>query len=311
MAVNTLYALMERTKACFGVQICVHDVSGVTYSCTSLNLPYLWMQHGCEYCSVAKRCLSEKRCMRQKQLVMWMLRRSGSKPFFGVCHMGVCEYILPVVQGGRPIAVVFASGLTKEDREESRAKLETALVKTPTAMRGELREGYERFARESMVTRDMLQYFAELAGERILRASIGMAGRGESDPFAVESVRREEGRSGTVRAILGYIEASMPGTVSLGDLSAAFFMSEGHLCRLFRQEMGTSIIAYVKRMRMQMAARLLLESAEPVSAIAARVGIADPNYFCRAFKSVMGETPSEYRLSRLDTSMHRQNEQRC
>ena len=73
-----------------------------------------------------------------------------------------------------------------------------------------------------------------------------------------------------MRAILGYIEASMPGQVSLADLSKAFFMSEGHLSRLFRKEMGMSIIAYVKRMRIQMAARLLADSSESVSVIAAR-----------------------------------------
>ena len=44
------------------------------------------------------------------------------------------------------------------------------------------------------------------------------------------------------------------------------------------------------------AARMLLDSGESVSAIAARVGVSDANYFCRIFKSVMGVSPSEYRL---------------
>jgi len=61
MPMDTLFSLIQRIKTCFGVQICVHDVSGVTYSRASLNLPYLWMQHGCECCSVAKKCVSEKR----------------------------------------------------------------------------------------------------------------------------------------------------------------------------------------------------------------------------------------------------------
>ena len=67
---DTLFSLIQRIKTCFGVQICVHDVSGVTYSRASLNMPYLWLQHGSAYCSVAKKCVSEKRCMRQKQVVM-------------------------------------------------------------------------------------------------------------------------------------------------------------------------------------------------------------------------------------------------
>ena len=58
-SMDTLFSLIQRIKTCFGVQICVHDVSGVTYSRASLNMPYMWLQHGSAYCSVAKKCVSE------------------------------------------------------------------------------------------------------------------------------------------------------------------------------------------------------------------------------------------------------------
>ncbi|MGN0774081.1 MAG: helix-turn-helix transcriptional regulator [Candidatus Ventricola sp.] len=301
---DTLLALLERVKDCFGVQLCVHDVSGVTYSSAALNLPYVWLQHGCEYCEAAKRCVGVKRCMLQKQLVMWKLRRNGGRSFFGVCNMGVCEYILPVERNGCLLAVIFASGLTREDAQESREKLERAAAGLQPQQREELMQSYLAFARRCDLTREMLRFLAELTRERLLSGSVGVDGAG-GDPYAVEAVRQS--RSGTVRAILGYIEAGLSGTITLSDLSAAFFMSEGHLCRLFRREMGMSIIAYVKRMRMQRAAQLLRESEEPVSVIAARVGVPDPNYFCRAFKSVTGLTPSEYRAAQLDGRVQGQN----
>ncbi len=304
---DTLHSLMERTRECFGVHLCVHDVSGVTYARKSLSLPYLMLQHDCNYCTAVKRCVSELRCMRQKQLVMWMLRRNGMQPFFGVCHMGVCEYILPVCQNGRLLAVVFASGMTHEDEADSRKKMLCAQEKASLALRGQLEESYEGFVRESMVSRDMLRYFAELAGERILRAGVGLTGADGGDPYAVESVREGKDHARTVRAILGYIEASLPGEISLGDISAVFFMSEGHLCRLFKKEIGMSIMAYVKRQRMIMAARLLRDSDESVSAIAQQVGVGDPNYFCRAFKQEMGMTPSEYRTNKMYTRVQGQN----
>ena len=304
---ETLHGLMERTRECFGVHLCVHDVSGITYSRQSLSLPYLLLQHGCAYCWAAKDCLGEPRCMKQKQVVMWKLRKNGMQPFYGVCHMGVCEYILPVSQNGRLLAVVFASALTHEDARESGEKMRLARARMPESMRARLEQAYAAFERESTVSRDMLRYFAELARERILRAGIGLTGADGGDPFAVESVR--EGHGGTVRAILGYIEASLPREITLGDISSVFFMSEGHLCRVFRREMGISIIAYVKRQRMLMAARLLRDSGESVSAISARVGVSDPNYFCRAFKKEMGMTPSEYRAREMNTSIQGQNKQ--
>lgn len=302
---ETLYTLIARVKECFGVQLCVHDVSGVTYSRKSLNLPYLWMQHDCEYCSVTKQCLGEKRCMLQKQLVMWKLRRNGCRPFFGVCYAGVCEYILPVERSGQLLAVIYASGLAREDEEASRCKAAQAAARALQAQRAQMTTGYEAFAAGSAVSRETLRFLAELVRERILRADMDVAGANDVDPYAVESVR--QGHSGTVRAILGYIEASLPGTITLADLSAVFFMSEGHLCRIFRQEMGMSIMAYVKRLRVKTAERLLRESDESVSAVALRVGIADANYFCRMFKRVTGLTPTEYRNSDLDGSMQGQN----
>lgn len=307
---DTLFSLIRQIKECFGVQICVHDVSGVTYSRTSLSLPYLWMQHGCEYCSVAKKCVSETRCMRQKQMVMWRLKKTGSRPFYGVCYMGVCEYILPVEKSGRLLAVVFASGLTQEDEQESREKLERAARRMTPGQAGEAAAGYRAFAAQSAVSREKLRFFAELTRDKILAESVGvsMAGRDGADPYAVESVRERQGQGGMVRAILGYIEAGMPGPITLSDLSAAFFMSEGHLSRVFRKEMGMSIIAYVKRMRIQMAARMLSDSSEPVGAIAARVGVGDANYFCRMFKSVMGVSPSEYRIAQASAHEKGQNQ---
>ena len=304
---DTLHSLMKRTRECFGVHLCVHDVSGVTYARKSLSLPYLMMQHGCDYCTAVKRCVSEPRCMKQKQLVMWMLRKNGMKPFYGVCHMGVCEYILPVCQSGRLLAVVFASGLVKNDEPDCRSRMLRAKEKAAPALRQLLEESYGMFVQESTVSRETLRFFAELAGERILRAAVGLTDADEGDPYAVESVREGKGHCGTVRAILGYIEASLPGAITLGDISSVFFMSEGHLCRLFRKEMGMSIIAYVKRQRMLMAARLLRDSGESVSDISARVGVSDPNYFCRAFKQEMGVTPSEYRSNALNSRIQGQN----
>ncbi len=304
---DTLHTLLLGIKESFGVQICVHDVSGVTYARAPLHLPYLWLQHGCDYCSVAKRCVGEKRCMRQKQLVMWLLRRRGPAPFYGVCHMGVCEYILPVMQDARLIAVIFASGLTVEDAQESRRKVHIAAGRIAPEHGRELLAGYEAFCAQSGTTRAALRFFAELTRERILRAGAGLVEADAPDPYAVEALRSGREHSGTVRAILGYIEAGLPGAISLSDLSAAFFLSEGHLCRLFKKEMGVSIIAYVKRERIHRAARLLREGEDSVAAVAAQVGLSDPNYFCRAFRQEMGLSPTEYRRSALHASTQGQN----
>ena len=296
MPMDTLHSLTERTRECFGVHLCVHDVSGVTYARKSLSLPYLLLQHGCDYCVAAKRCVSEPRCMRQKQLVMWMLRRNGMKPFYGVCHMGVCEYILPVCQNGRLLAVVFASGMAQEDEPACRQKMLRAKEKAAPAMREELEASYARFAQESGVSREMLRYFAELVGERILRAGVGLPGADGGDPYAVESVREGKDHARTVRAILGYIEASLPGAISLQDISSVFFMSEGHLCRLFKKEMGVGFSEYLRDKRVNYARTLFDHGIDSIKNVALLSGFNDPLYFSSVFKKVTGDSPSQYIL---------------
>ena len=290
---DTLLSLVERIEECFGVQVCVHDVSGVTYSRASLNLPYRWKSHGCAYCTAAKQCIGVERCMLQKQVVMRRLKRNGARPFYGVCNMGVCEYIQPVAQEGRLLAVVFASGVAREDAQAARKKLEASLARAEQAGAEQTLLSYEAFAQSAAATRAVLAFLAELVCEHIRSAAVSYAGDGQPNAYPVEAVSRSQ--SGAVRAILDYLEGDFCGPITLRDLSSVFFMSEGHLCRIFKREMGLSIMAYVKQVRIRTAARLLLKSDEPVSTIGQRVGLADPNYFCRAFKSVMGVSPTEYR----------------
>jgi len=52
---------------------------------------------------------------------------------------------------------------------------------------------------------------------------------------------------------------------------------------------------YIQEQRMKKAKKLLHETNNMISAIAASVGYADANYFTRAFKRETGMTPKKYR----------------
>lgn len=293
---DTLYELMTAVENNFGVRLCVHDVSGITFSARALNLPYVWKSHGCAYCMAAKGYITEKRCMLQKQLALWRLRRNGARPFFGVCNMGVCDYLLPVKYEGRLLAVVFASGVTCEDREEARLKLRTQAARAALP-EAEVLSVYDAFAAKAQTTRAALRFFAELAGDMILRnAPHGLgqvAPMGGDAPYPVEAVQRRH--TGIIEPVLQYLDENYTANLSLNGLASLFFMSEGHLCRLFRKEMGMSVMTYLRKLRVSAAASELMRTDKPIREIAEQVGFDDPNYFCRVFHSVMNVTPTVYR----------------
>ena len=72
-------------------------------------------------------------------------------------------------------------------------------------------------------------------------------------------------------------------------------MSPTVLKKCFKGVYGDSIYAYMKRFRLQVAEKMLKESAMTVGEIAARIGYLNPNKFTSAFCAEYGMPPSEYR----------------
>jgi AraC family transcriptional activator of pobA len=74
--------------------------------------------------------------------------------------------------------------------------------------------------------------------------------------------------------------------------------SRRKLAAVCQQALGTSIHAALEERRMLEARTLLLRSADSVQQVAMELGYEDPSYFAKAFRRVVGETPSDYRNAR-------------
>ncbi len=101
--------------------------------------------------------------------------------------------------------------------------------------------------------------------------------------------------SRVVKQALSYIQGHYAHTLSRGEISAAVGVSEDYLSRVFSREMGLSPWEYLNRLRVLQAKRLLANSPESVTWIAAQVGFDDPAYFSRVFQKLEGCSPREYR----------------
>ncbi|MFC7328943.1 AraC family transcriptional regulator [Marinactinospora rubrisoli] len=80
-------------------------------------------------------------------------------------------------------------------------------------------------------------------------------------------------------------------------IAAAHHISTSHLHRLFHDN-GTTVSDWIRRQRLEHARRDLTEPAlatEPIADIAARWGFRHPAAFSRAFRTVYGTPPREYR----------------
>ena len=97
-------------------------------------------------------------------------------------------------------------------------------------------------------------------------------------------------------AVLEYIEGNFADTqLSLGRVSDLFFYNEKYLSSLFAKRMEMKFTDYLNTLRIGRAKGLLAESEKPLAEIAKISGYADPFYFSKVFKRIVGETPSQYR----------------
>jgi len=100
-----------------------------------------------------------------------------------------------------------------------------------------------------------------------------------------------------IKEIAAFITDDLTKHYTIEQLAQKFHISSTALKRCFRGVYGSSVYAYLRTYRMQVAEGLLKESVLPVTEIAAKVGYGNPNKFTSAFKSVYGIPPTVLRKS--------------
>lgn len=105
------------------------------------------------------------------------------------------------------------------------------------------------------------------------------------------------GVSSLVLEAMYYIRGNFNRDLGLEEVAGHVGISGGYLSRMFNQEVGESLPAYLTRIRMNRAATLLEQGVLRVGEIGKEVGIPNPQYFGALFRKQMGVAPQEYRRS--------------
>ena len=83
--------------------------------------------------------------------------------------------------------------------------------------------------------------------------------------------------------------------LDVAKLASLSGLSRHHFTRVFTEAVGEPPGRFMRRRRMDEAARLLTGTALGVKAVALRCGFEDPNSFARAFQRHFGEAPGAFR----------------
>ena len=109
----------------------------------------------------------------------------------------------------------------------------------------------------------------------------------------------------TVKEIRNFMVEHFDEHYTTMDLSARFHFSATSLKQWFRIIYGSSMYAYLKHCRMEIARALLLRTDYSVLQVALYVGYENRQKFSSAFRDEVGMTPKQYRLSQTDLSQIR------
>ena len=173
--------------------------------------------------------------------------------------------------------VADSSRLSNVSTETASAVLETA-IKLRGAMDFEAAMADSRRGSEAMRDTLILQFFILI--NRIAAADAPAAPERRIDP--------------KVRDTLSYISENLTGELSVDTLADRVFLSRYHFMRLFKDQTGETVHAYVRQKRLLYAARLIREGM-PIGQAASVCGFNDYSVFNRAFRASFGIRPADLR----------------
>lgn len=140
--------------------------------------------------------------------------------------------------------------------------------------------------------------YCELVRAYIIELIIKLFRKLESSVSGKISARQKE----AVKAAVAYLRESFHTHITLDELATHIFLSKDYLNRIFREITGLPVNAFLQKLRVEEACRLLTTTDRTVVDIAAACGFGDSKSFYSAFKRMMHITPGEYRTLNDTTS---------
>ena len=104
-----------------------------------------------------------------------------------------------------------------------------------------------------------------------------------------------------LRRVLQFINENLDRPIMVEEIAAIARQSESHFHRSFKRSLGTTVHLYVMSRRIEMAQQLMINTSEPLSRIALACGMCDQSHLTRWFTRLTGESPNQWRRSRMDS----------
>lgn len=194
-----------------------------------------------------------------------------------------------------PYAVYLGQGAEEgTGRLRDRPAVEPSELDVPEAIAvGDVKGFYETF-------KELNACFGRAgvgAGLRLKSVMLRLLGLVYEELMTREGVRIGHPHADAVLEAIQYMEAHYAERIDAQLLAGRAGFTPKYFGTLFKQATGTAVSAYLLRLRMEQAKRLLAQRKLSVEEVGASVGIEDLYYFSKLFKKTEGMSPSRYASS--------------
>lgn len=143
----------------------------------------------------------------------------------------------------------------------------------------------------------------EVAGELVIAGGMKIPGYSMLCQSIIERIHRERGEDKKLSPLIADTLEIIERNLSNEDLSLRWIAQEilytnaDYLGKLFKKEIGYNFTGYVKRMRMELAKKMILNGKrDRIYEVAEKVGFGtNSQYFSQVFKKYTGVSPIEYK----------------
>ncbi len=210
------------------------------------------------------------------------------------------QTLLSYIEHGRPdemeklfqVPAAGRAGTMSKDtlRQQKNLLIVTATLSSRAAIRGSMDP------EEAFGLSDLYIQKAELMNsyEDISRLSMQMV---LNYAKKVANLQCGIGNRKIIRDTRKYILEHMHEKLTTEALAQVLGLNRSYLCTCFKEETGLTVHAYITKIKMDEAKRLLRFSKKTLRAIAEQLGYSTQSYFQNIFKREIGVTPLEYRGS--------------
>lgn len=242
---------------------------------------YTYPEKMCTFCATVRtnETLSRK-CLECDNIGFDMCDETR-KPYIYECHMSAIEAISPIYFNEIHVGYLMFGQILCTEHDNFKEKVK------------KIGKEYNLNFTDSMISE------MTVADLSYINSAVNMMSMCASYLYTNEIIRNNPNI--LAYQIKEYIVSHLDADLSLESLCNHFYISQSKLYKISKDHFKMGITDYVRKQRIKMAKKLILNTDESISQIALSVGIKDTNYFIRLFKQTEGVTPLQYRKIRNES----------